>query len=80
MDSTRGGSPPRIILLDGSGTISLHVLAWLAEQNVPVIRMDCQGKVQTVIANSGYASNPHRLAWQVEAARRRVWAHYSVRA
>jgi len=57
--------PPRIILLDGSGTISLDVLSWLAEQRVPLIRIDWQGHIQTVLGNSGYAANPHRVAWQV---------------
>ncbi|SEE46372.1 CRISPR-associated endonuclease Cas1 [Rhizobiales bacterium GAS191] len=59
--------PSRIILLDGTGTISLDVLSWLAEQGLPLIRIDWQGHVQTVLANAGYAANPHRLAWQVEA-------------
>jgi CRISPR-associated endonuclease Cas1 len=58
--------PPRIIIVDGNGSISLDVLAWLAEQNVPLIRIDWQGNVQTVLANAGYASIPHRLAWQAE--------------
>jgi CRISPR-associated endonuclease Cas1 len=58
--------PSRIVLLDGNGTISLDVLGWLAEQGVPLIRIDWQGNVQTVLSNAGYASNPHRLVWQAE--------------
>jgi CRISP-associated protein Cas1 len=58
--------PPRIIMLDGSGSISFDVLAWLSEQNVPLIRVDWQGNVQSVLANSGYSANPHRLQWQLE--------------
>jgi CRISPR/Cas system-associated endonuclease Cas1 len=58
--------PSRIVLLDGNETVSLDVLGWLAEQGVPLVRIDWQGNVQTVLANSGYASNPHRLTWQVE--------------
>jgi CRISPR-associated endonuclease Cas1 len=58
--------PSRIVLLDGNGTISLDVLGWLAEQDVPLIRIDWRGNVQTVLANAGYASNPHRLVWQAE--------------
>ena len=58
--------PSRIILLDGSGTISFDVLSWLAEQGVPLVRIDWQGHVQTVLGNTGYAANPHRVAWQVE--------------
>jgi CRISPR-associated endonuclease Cas1 len=56
--------PPRIVILDGSGTISFEVLGWLAEQGVPLIRIDWQGNVQTILSNTGYAANPHRLAWQ----------------
>jgi CRISPR-associated endonuclease Cas1 len=59
--------PSRIILLDGNGTISLDVLSWLAEQDVPFVRIDWQGHTQTVIGNSGYAANPYRVAWQVES-------------
>jgi CRISPR-associated protein Cas1 len=59
-------NPPRIIMLDGSGSISFDVLAWLSEQNVSLIRIDWQGNVQSVLANNGYAANPYRLAWQRE--------------
>lgn len=58
--------PPRIIMLDGSGSISFDVIAWLSEQNVPLIRMDWQGNVQSVLANNGYAANPYRVQWQRE--------------
>jgi CRISPR-associated protein Cas1 len=58
--------PPRIIMLDGSGSISFDVLAWLSEQNVPLIRIDWQGNVQSILASDGYAANPHRVQWQRE--------------
>jgi CRISP-associated protein Cas1 len=58
--------PPRIIMLDGNGSISFDVLAWLSEQNVPLIRIDWQGNVQSVLANNGYAANPYRVEWQRE--------------
>jgi CRISP-associated protein Cas1 len=32
--------PPRIIMLDGSGTISFDVLTWLNEQKVPRVKID----------------------------------------
>jgi CRISPR-associated protein Cas1 len=56
----------RIIMLDGSGSISFDVLAWLSEQKVPLIRINWQGNVQSVLANNGYAANPHRVQWQRE--------------
>jgi CRISP-associated protein Cas1 len=58
--------PPRIIMLDGSGSLSFDVIAWLSEQNVPLIRIDWQGNVQTVLSSNGYAANPYRLEWQRE--------------
>jgi CRISP-associated protein Cas1 len=58
--------PPRIIMLDGSGSISFDVLTWLSEQNVSLIRIDWQGNVQSVLANNGYAANPYRVEWQRE--------------
>jgi CRISP-associated protein Cas1 len=51
-------------MLDGSGSISFDALAWLSEQNVPLIRIDWQGNVQTVLSNHGYAANPYRVEWQ----------------
>jgi CRISP-associated protein Cas1 len=37
-----------------------------AEQNIPLIRVDWQGNVQTFLANNGYAANPYRVEWQRE--------------
>src|SRR4051812_5855568 len=34
--------PPRIIMLDGSGSMSFDVLDWLAEQRVPLVRINWQ--------------------------------------
>ena len=33
---------------------------------MPLVRIDWQGHVQTVLGNTGYAANPHRVAWQIE--------------
>src|ERR1700723_2735832 len=45
--------PERIILLDGSGTISFDVLSWLAEQKVSFIRIDWKGEIVCVAGASG---------------------------
>jgi CRISP-associated protein Cas1 len=58
--------PPRIIMIDGSGSITFDVLSWLAEQKIPLIRIDWAGEVVTAISGYGYAANPYRVAWQVE--------------
>jgi CRISPR-associated endonuclease Cas1 len=56
----------RIILLDGSGSISFDVLSWLAEQHVSLIRIDWKGDIVCVAGTSGYSANPHRVQWQLE--------------
>jgi CRISPR-associated endonuclease Cas1 len=58
--------PERIILLDGSGSISFDVLSWLAEQDVSLIRIDWRGNVVCVASKSGYSANPYRVQWQRE--------------
>jgi CRISP-associated protein Cas1 len=58
--------PERIILLDGSGSISFDVLSWLAEQKVSFIRIDWKGDIVCVAGASGYSSNPFRVRWQLE--------------
>jgi CRISP-associated protein Cas1 len=42
--------PERIILLDGSGSISFDVLSWLAEQKVSFIRIDWKGALFVSLA------------------------------
>jgi CRISPR-associated protein Cas1 len=56
----------RIILLDGSGSISFDVLSWLAEQKVTFIRIDWKGDIVCVAGASGYSANPFRVRWQLE--------------
>jgi CRISPR-associated endonuclease Cas1 len=58
--------PERIVMLDGSGSISFDVLSWLAEQDVSLIRIDWRGDVICVASRSGYAANPFRVQWQRE--------------
>jgi hypothetical protein len=58
------GIPSRIIMLDGSGSISFDVLSWLAEQGVSLVRIDWRGEVVCVSSRSGYAANPFRVQWQ----------------
>src|SRR5271165_7095391 len=58
--------PERIILIDGSGSISFDVLSWLAEQKVSLIRIDWKGDIVCVAGASGYSANPFRVQWQLE--------------
>ena len=58
--------PSRIIVLDGSGSITFDVLSWLAEQQVPLIRIDWTGEAVTVVSGDSFAANRDRVAWQAE--------------
>jgi CRISP-associated protein Cas1 len=58
--------PPRIIVLDGSGSITFDVLTWLNEQRVPLVNVDWTGSAITVISGDSFAANRHRAAWQAE--------------
>jgi CRISP-associated protein Cas1 len=56
--------PPRIIMLDGSGSITFDVLTWLNEQKVPLVKIDWTGKAVTVISGDSFAANRELVAWQ----------------
>jgi CRISPR-associated protein Cas1 len=58
--------PERIIMLDGSGSISFDVLSWLNEQNVSLIHINYRGEVICIASQSGYSANPYRVQWQRE--------------
>lgn len=47
------GIPQKIVILDGSGSVSLDVLRWLSEQGVPLVRSDWRGEVVAVCAILG---------------------------
>lgn len=54
--------PPRIVLLDGSGTLSFDVLSWLAEQGVTLARIKWTGEI--AVAGAGFAADSDKIAWQ----------------
>jgi CRISP-associated protein Cas1 len=58
--------PPRIIMLDGSGSITFDVLTWLNEQKVPLVKIDWTGDAVTVVGGDSFAANRERVAWQTE--------------
>jgi CRISP-associated protein Cas1 len=60
--------PSRIIVLDGSGSITFDVLSWLSEQNIPLIRVNWRGEVITALG-AGHATNPRLVARQLDAQR-----------
>jgi CRISP-associated protein Cas1 len=58
--------PSRIIMLDGSGSITFDVLTWLNEQKVPLVKIDWTGNAVTVVSGDSFAANRERVAWQTE--------------
>jgi CRISPR-associated protein Cas1 len=58
--------PQRIIMLDGSGSVTFDVLTWLNEQKVPLVKIDWTGNAVTVISGDSFAANRERVAWQTE--------------
>ena len=56
--------PTRILLLDGSGTLSFDVLNWLADQGVALARVRWTGEIATVAGGNGYAADRRKLDWQ----------------
>lgn len=59
--------PSRIVILDGSGSLSLDAIAWLAECDIPVVRIDWRGDVIHVTGGSG-AIDPTLRDAQLAAA------------
>ena len=51
-------------MLDGSGSISFDVLDWLAEQDIPLIRISWTGEVVTVLGGNGYSADRNKVDWQ----------------
>lgn len=56
--------PRRIVLLDGSGTLSFDVLSWLSEQCVALARVTWNGTIAVAGCGFGYAADPAKVEWQ----------------
>ena len=68
--------PERIILLDGSGSVSFDVLSWLAEQKVALIRINWKGDIVCVAGGSGYSAKGP-LSYYLEGVAIRAKDSYS---
>jgi len=56
--------PPRIVIVDGNGNITLDALEWMQEQSIDLIRLRYDGRVQSVLSANGYAADPKKVEWQ----------------
>tara|TARA_R110002049_G_scaffold308946_1_gene515115 strand:+ start:3292 stop:4362 length:1071 start_codon:yes stop_codon:yes gene_type:complete len=57
--------PPRIVVVDGSGDITLDALDWMSEQSIPLIRLCWDGRLLTSIHSGCYSADPDKSAWQL---------------
>jgi CRISP-associated protein Cas1 len=60
-------NPPRIVLLDADGLISIDGVAWLADQAIPLVMLDWQGHVLSVLGGRPTAPDPKLWVAQVAA-------------
>ncbi len=58
--------PTRILLLDGSGTLSFDVLSWLGEQGVALLRVKWTGEVAIAASGCGFVGDAAKVQWQIE--------------
>jgi CRISPR-associated protein Cas1 len=65
------GKPARIIIVDGTGSISLDVLSWLTAHDIPLVRLDWRGNVTTVLSNN-YGPDHRLVHRQLQAQARAV--------
>jgi CRISPR-associated protein Cas1 len=56
--------PPAILVLDGSGEITLDAIDWLATQGVPLIRLKWDGQFAAIVTNGGQAASADKVYWQ----------------
>ncbi len=56
--------PSRILLLDGSGTLSFAVLSWLGEQGVALAVIKSSGEIAIVASGTGFVADRKKVQWQ----------------
>jgi CRISPR-associated protein Cas1 len=56
--------PPAIVVLDGSGDITLDSIDWLATQRIPLIRLRWNGRFSSVLTSGGQAAVASKVQWQ----------------
>jgi CRISPR-associated protein Cas1 len=56
--------PPAIIVIDGSGEITIDAIDWLATQRVPLIRIRWNGEFASIVTTGGQAASADKVYWQ----------------
>lgn len=56
--------PPRVVIVDGKGTMSVDALDWISEQGMALIRIKYDGTSAIIMSPNGFAADPDKVAWQ----------------
>src|SRR5882762_7186563 len=56
--------PPTIVVIDGSGDITMDAIDWLARHRVPLTRIRWDGQFATIITSGGQAARADKVHWQ----------------
>src|SRR5690606_29672466 len=56
--------PPALVVVDGSGEITLDAIDWLATQGVPLIRLRWDGQFASIVTAGGQAASADKVYWQ----------------
>lgn len=56
--------PPAIVVVDGSGEITLDAIDWLATQGVPLIRLRWNGNFASIVTVGGQAASADKVYCQ----------------
>jgi CRISPR-associated endonuclease Cas1 len=59
--------PPRIVVLDGDGSISFDVIAWLSRKQIPLVMLSWQGEVVSTVGSTEGPFDPALRAAQYAA-------------
>jgi len=59
--------PSRIVILDSSGSLSFDVMAWLSTKDIPLVQINWQGEVVTMLGGAGHSADSKKVAAQREA-------------
>jgi CRISPR-associated protein Cas1 len=56
--------PPTIVVIDGSGDITMDAIDWLARHRVPLMRIRWDGQFSSIVTSGGQAANADKIHWQ----------------
>jgi CRISPR-associated protein Cas1 len=56
--------PPSILVIDGSGDITMDAIDWLARHRVPLIRIRWDGQFAAILTSGGQAASASKVQWQ----------------